>query len=134
MDSITQVETQDTGSIVVSGSHGGTSSAHFALVAELALAVFNDAGVGKDQAGLAALALLQSHGRAAVTVAHTSARIGDSLDAWNHGVISHVNEKARQLGFAPGQALMPAVARYCESPDDTAWLQNHRHPSQPTAD
>ncbi|MFM8755467.1 MAG: hypothetical protein ACKODU_00265 [Limnohabitans sp.] len=109
MDSITQVTPQDVGAIVVSGSHGGTSSAHYALVAELALAVFNDAGVGKDKAGLAALDILQSQGRAALTVAHTSARIGDAADAWMHGVVSHANASAQHLGFTAGQGLRPAV-------------------------
>ena len=39
----------------MSGSHGGISSAQYALAARPLIAVFNDAGVGKDEAGLAAL-------------------------------------------------------------------------------
>lgn len=109
MDTITQVTAQDAGAVAVSGSHGGTSSGRFALAAPLKLAVFNDAGVGKDEAGIAALAMLQAQGRAAATVAHTSARIGDALETWNHGVISHVNAAAQALGLAPGQALRDAV-------------------------
>jgi len=62
--------------VVVSGSHGGLSAARFALQALPHLAVFNDAGIGKDGAGIAALTWLQPHGIAAVTVAHDSARIG----------------------------------------------------------
>ncbi|MFN5179348.1 hypothetical protein [Limnohabitans sp.] len=112
MDSITQVTPQDAGAIVVSGSHGGTSSAHYALAAALALAVFNDAGVGKDKAGLAALDILQSQGRAALTVSHSSARIGDAADAWMHGVVSHANANAKHLGFKPGQGLQAAIANY----------------------
>lgn len=112
MDSITQVTPLDAGAIVVSGSHGGTSSAHYALVAELALAVFNDAGVGKDKAGLAALDILQSQGRAALTLAHTSARIGDAADAWMHGVVSHANANAKHLGFTAGQGLRAAIEVY----------------------
>jgi len=110
MDTITEVGPGDAGAWVVSGSHGGTSSGNFALAAPLRLAVFNDAGVGKDQAGIAALAMLQAAGQAAATVAHTSARIGDARDAWAHGVISHVNDVARALGLAPGQRLREAVA------------------------
>ncbi len=109
MDTITKVAAEDAGSVVVSGSHGGTSSGHFALAAPLKLAVFNDAGVGKDGAGIAALAMLQAHGSAAVTVAHTSARIGDAGDTWAHGVVSHVNAAAQALGLAPGQPLRAAV-------------------------
>ena len=55
VDSITELCAQDAGCIAVSGSHGGLSSARYALAARPLLSVFNDAGVGKDSAGLAAL-------------------------------------------------------------------------------
>lgn len=109
VDSITQIGPADAGRWVVSGSHGGSSSASYALAVPLALAVFNDAGVGKDEAGIAALGLLQAQGRAAATVAHDSARIGDARDAWAHGVVSHVNAAAAALGLAPGQRLRDAL-------------------------
>jgi hypothetical protein len=111
VDSITQVTLADQGSVVVSGSHGGTSSAAFALEVPLALVAFNDAGVGKDAAGIAALALLQVRGVAAVTVAHTSARIGDAGDAWTNGVVSHANDAALEAGVVPGVRLREALAR-----------------------
>lgn len=109
MSSITQVEPADAGCMVVSSSHGGTSSGEFALEVPLRLAVFNDAGVGKDDAGIAALAMLQARGVAGATVAHTSARIGDSMDSWNSGVISHANAAALALGLRPGLALRPVL-------------------------
>ncbi len=65
VDSITELCAQDAGCIAVSGSHGGISSARYALAARPVLSVFNDAGVGKDGAGLAALDFLQAHGLAA---------------------------------------------------------------------
>lgn len=109
VDSITQVAPGDAGAIVVAASHGGTSSAAFALEVPLRAVVFNDAGVGKDAAGIAAMALLQQRGVAGATVAHTSARIGDAQDMWDHGVISHVNAPARGLGLQAGQALGAAL-------------------------
>ncbi|MEN9781002.1 MAG: hypothetical protein RL087_2011 [Pseudomonadota bacterium] len=112
MNSITQVEPEDEGCLVVSSSHGGTSSGEFALEVPLALAVFNDAGVGKDDAGIAALAMLQARGVPAATVAHTSARIGDSLDTWESGVVSHANAAARARGITPGNRLRAAVERW----------------------
>src|SRR5262245_24682466 len=72
VDSITQLDGGDRGAIVVCGSHGGTSSAEFALQQPLTLVCFNDAGVGKDGAGIAALAILQARGVAAVAVTHDS--------------------------------------------------------------
>jgi len=111
IDSITELTPQDAGAWVVSGSHGGVSAARYALAVPLTLAVFNDAGVGKDEAGIAALALMQAQGRAAATVAHHSARIGDAEDTWRHGLLSHVNPAAAALGLRPGEALQPALAR-----------------------
>jgi hypothetical protein len=111
MDSITKVAADDAGAIVVSGSHGGTSSAEFALEVPLKLVFFNDAGVGKDAAGIAALAMLQARDVAAGTVAHTSARIGDALDMWEQGVVSHLNAHAVALGLTVGERLGDALRR-----------------------
>ena len=109
MDSITKVAREDEGSFVVSASHGGASSGEFALEVPLKAAFFNDAGGGKDDAGIAALAMLQQRGVAGGTVSHTSACIGDSQDMWDHGVISHVNALAGAMGMAPGQPLKAAL-------------------------
>lgn len=105
MDSITQLAAQDAGSLVVSGSHGGSSSAEFALAHPVLAVFFNDAGIGKDEAGIAALSILQARGIAAGVVAHDSARIGDARDAWEHGVLSRVNDAATRLGLAAGVPL-----------------------------
>ncbi len=109
IDSITQLEAGDAGAIVVAGSHGGTSSGEFACALPLAAVFFNDAGVGKDGAGIAALAMLQQRGVPAGAVAHTSARIGDALDGWACGVISRLNEAARARGLREGVPLQAAL-------------------------
>ena len=111
MDSISKLTPEDAGGWVVSASHGGASSGEFALEVPLKAVFFNDAGVGKDDAGIAALAMLQARGVAGGTVSHTSARIGDAQDMWDHGVVSHVNEHARALGIVPGQALGASLTR-----------------------
>lgn len=109
VDSITQLGAEDAGAVVITGSHGGRSAARYALEHPMTLVVFNDAGVGKDGAGIVALDLLQARGRAAAAVSHHSARIGDALDAWSQGVLSHVNRAAAALGLAPGMALRDAL-------------------------
>jgi hypothetical protein len=111
VDSITRLTAEDAGAVVVSGSHGGTSAAEFALAVPLAAVFFNDAGVGKDEAGVVGLRLLQERGLAAGTVSHTSARIGDAQDAWDHGIVSRLNEAAAALGIAPGERLQDAMDR-----------------------
>lgn len=107
LDSITEAIGPGGGCVVVSGSHGGLSAARFALQAGVRLAVFNDAGIGKDGAGTAGLAWLQQRGVAAVTVAHSTARIGEASSTWNDGIVSAVNEHAVALGARVGIALKP---------------------------
>lgn len=103
MDSITKVTREDKGAIVLSASHGGASSGEFALEVPLKLVIFNDAGVGKNDAGIAALAMLATRGVAGATISHNSGMIGNSQDMWDHGVISHVNNQAAAMGLTVGQ-------------------------------
>jgi hypothetical protein len=111
VDSITQLGGQDRGCVAVSGSHGGVSSARYAVAARPLLSIFNDAGGGKDDAGLAALGLLQAQGLAACTVAHASSRIGDAQSTLDDGIINHVNAAAERMGIAAGQRCVDVVAK-----------------------
>ena len=103
VDSITKVEPGDEGTIVLSASHGGLSSGEFALQVPLRLVLFNDAGFGKDGAGVASLDMLQDMGVAAAMISHLSGRIGDAQDMWDHGEISAVNALAAAMGVAIGE-------------------------------
>ncbi|NBR81669.1 MAG: hypothetical protein EBT53_08305 [Betaproteobacteria bacterium] len=105
VDSAAQLSASDQGCLAITGSHGGLSAARYAWVAKPWLVVFNDAGVGKDQAGIAGLAQLAQQGVAAATVSHTSARIGDASSTLADGVISYVNAPAKLLGLQPGVPL-----------------------------
>lgn len=111
VDSVTQVTAAAAGHVVVTGSHGGASVVPYARAVRAKLYVFNDAGIGKDRAGIAALDLLQADGIAACAVSHTSARIGDAQDAWDNGVVSAVNAQAAALGVEVGATLRAALAR-----------------------
>ncbi len=105
LDSVANVGAEHADALVVTGSHGGVSAAHFAMAVRAWCYVFNDAGGGKDGAGTRGLALLAEHGQAAVTVSHTSARIGEAADSWASGVLSAVNAPAAALGLRVGQRL-----------------------------
>jgi len=109
VDSITELGPTDAGCIAVSGSHGGLSSSRYAVAARPLLTVFNDAGVGKDRAGLAGLDVLQRAGLAACTVSHESARIGEAHSTLADGIISHTNALAGALGIMPGQHCADVV-------------------------
>ena len=109
VDSITKLNTGDADCIAVSGSHGGLSSARYALAAKPVLSMFNDAGGGLDNAGMAALDYLQAHGLAACVVAHTSARIGEARSTLATGVVSGVNGAASVLGVQAGWTCQQTV-------------------------
>ena len=111
IDSITQVRPGDAGAIVVSGSHGGVSSGRYAAAVRAALYAFNDAGVGKGGAGIAALANLDALGIAAVAVSHETAVIGDAHDAWENGVVAHANDAALVIGVVVRDPLRDVVSR-----------------------
>ncbi len=111
LDTISGLLPGDEALVVVSGSHGGVSAGELARGRRLRAVFFNDAGVGKEGAGVAALAMLDAEGTPAGAVDHRSARIGDARDAWRDGVLSHVNAAAGRLGLAPGEPLRAAVAR-----------------------
>ncbi|UTW52910.1 hypothetical protein KFF05_06000 [bacterium SCSIO 12827] len=107
VDSASLVGAEDRGRIVITASHGGLVGGDpaRALKTAAALAVFNDAGSGIEDAGLTRLPALDTRGIPAVTVAHTSARIGDAASAWETGVISHANAAAAALGARAGNRL-----------------------------
>ncbi len=105
VDSITEAPAHGSGRVVVSGSHAGASVVRYAAQAQALLAVFNDAGVGKDEAGVAALPALQAMHIAACAVAHDSARIGQARSTFEDGVISRCNAAAAALGARPGLRL-----------------------------
>ena len=97
--------------VVVSGSHGGVSSTGFVLraPAKPRAVIFNDAGVGKDRAGVVALERLDAIEVACAVYSHESARIGDARDGYENGVVSAANRAARAMGTVPGQRVRDAV-------------------------
>ena len=108
-DSITKLGPQFRGTVLVTGSHGGSYCGYLAALAGLRGAIFNDAGIGLDSAGIGALEYLQQLGMAAAAVAHTSARIGDGADMLARGRISHCNAIAKSLGCAISQTCREAA-------------------------
>ena len=113
LDSIALINAEHAGAVIVTGSHGGLSAAHFVTVLQqkpFAVA-FNDAGGGKDDAGRVALQALQSVGVLALTYAHTSARIGEAQDGLDNGVVSALNGLALAQGLQMGLSIHEVVNR-----------------------
>ncbi|MBX6369428.1 MAG: hypothetical protein IRZ04_15685 [Rhodospirillales bacterium] len=108
-DSVTRLGEEARGRVLVAGSHGGVYAAYLAAAAGVRAVVLNDAGVGKDAAGIGGLAWLEGLGIAAATVGHDTARIGDGADMMARGRITHVNAIAAALGCRPGMACRAAA-------------------------
>src|SRR3954447_9995551 len=90
-DSIPRIGPEAAGAVVVNASHGGVYAAYLAAKFQAVAAIFNDAGLGRDRAGIGGLDYLQAVHMPAATVGHDSARIGDGADMLANGVITYAN-------------------------------------------
>jgi len=109
LDSATRLGPAARGAVAVCGSHGGVYPAWLAARAGLRAVVLNDAGIGRNSAGVAGLAWLDALGIPACAVDYRSARIGDGADTLEHGVVSIPNEAAVRLGCRTGQPCREAA-------------------------
>jgi uncharacterized protein YunC (DUF1805 family) len=107
---VTKLPDAARGAVLLTGSHGGRYAGRCALIGGVRAAVFHDAGIGRDAAGIGALAMFEALGVPAVGVSHVSARIGDAADMLARGRISAANRQAVALGVAPGQDCRDALA------------------------
>ena len=93
--------------IIVTGSHQGSGS-HLAKC-KIKGAIGNDAGKGKQDAGIAGFKLLDEHGIPAAAVSNMTAKIGNGNSTYEQGKISAVNEIARKLGISEGMSAKDAA-------------------------
>ena len=114
LDSIALIGKDAAGFTVVSGSHGGASAAKFVLDIGIQpkIVFYNDAGGGKDDAGIVALSLLAGIRVPCATYAHTSARIGDAADGYANGIVTHTNALATAMGVRVGDRLCDVIATW----------------------
>lgn len=119
MDSVSFADIDDQGHVIVTASHGGRSAGEYAARILPLITVCNDAGIGKNRAGIAGLSDLDAHGVIGIGVSHTSARIGDGWDIWENGLISYVNEMGHAAGFRIGSPLKGAIETYLTGNPET---------------
>jgi hypothetical protein len=115
LDSISLVQPADAAAILVSGSHGGLLGGDpaAALRVDAVAAIYNDAAIGIDEAGIGRLAALDARGIPAATVDAFTARIGSARSTWETGVVSRVNHCAMALGGRPGMTCQNLVTKTC---------------------
>ncbi len=97
-DSISYVKEIDKNKFIISGSHGGVPSVGYAIDKKVFGVVLNDAGVGKNKAGISGLSLLDDKGILGITVDTNSAEIGNSKDTYDNGIVSYFNSIAKNFG------------------------------------
>lgn len=120
IDSNSLVTAQDCNAIVVTGSHGGLLGGDpaTAIKQQVFAAVYNDAGVGIDRAGISRLPALDQRGIAGAAVDAWSARIGDGMSTYQDGVVSFINVTAGAYGARVGMTVKELVGCLAE-----AWVQ-----------
>ncbi len=104
------------GNVLISGSYGGEYNAWHAAKWGLRGVILNDAGVGKDNAGIRGLDYLDGVGLPAATADAQTCHIGDGDHMLSTGRISFVNATARKLGCAPGESVRSCAERMTEAP------------------
>ncbi|MEN0140164.1 MAG: hypothetical protein AAGC80_33765 [Rhodococcus sp. (in: high G+C Gram-positive bacteria)] len=112
MDSMSQIETSDRDRIVIAASNGGQESGRLAVATECALAVLNDAGGGKEDAGIVGVARMGTAGVPGAAVSHDSAEISNGMDMWHNGVISYVNGPATEAGISVGDSVRASAITF----------------------
>jgi hypothetical protein len=117
-----QVTAAQKGHVVVSGSYGGEYNAYHAGKWGLRGVVLNDAGVGKDQAGIRGLPYLDQIGLAAATADCRTCHIADGEHMLAHGIISHINRSAAPLGCRVGETVRAVAERMASAPVATGTL------------
>lgn len=114
--SVTKLPPDTGGAVLVGGSHGAVYAAYLSAMAGARAAIHNDAGIGRDEAGVSGLAWAEEHGMAMAAVLSGSARIGDGADMLRRGIISRANPLATACGVAPGQPVAEAAERLKTAP------------------
>lgn len=104
------------GHVLVSGSYGGEYNAWHAARRPLRGVILNDAGVGKNGAGIGGLPYLDGIGLPAATADARTCHIGDGEHMLAHGTISHVNAAAATLGCRPGQSVRACAELMRDAP------------------
>ena len=113
LDSLGDLQFGNTNSILVCGSHcgGNRDLARHVKNCRVKAVFLNNAGVGKNQAGIRGLIHYQAEGILACAVDHNSAEIGISSDTWESGTISHTNPQAEEAGIQIGDSVKDAVGK-----------------------
>jgi hypothetical protein len=95
--------------VVLHGSYFGVLSARAVASGAPRAAIGVDCGIGKDGAGVAGLWFFEALGLPAAAADGMTCEMGNSLDLWDNGIVSRVNNLAEDRGIRPGMAVAEAA-------------------------
>ena len=95
--------------VLCTAGHTGVSAVSYLRAVEPRGFICSDGGRGKNDAGIAALVIVEQDGLAGATVDARAARMGDGLSTYHDGVISACNEPAWNRGVRLGQPAADAA-------------------------
>jgi len=113
-DSVTAVNDENKGDVLVCGSHCGANVGQIAVAGSISAMIGNDAGMGRNDAGISGFDICDTHGIPVAAVASMSAMIGSGMSTYEEGTISAVNVKAAKLGVSKGMSAKQAADRFLE--------------------
>ena len=95
--------------VLVTAGHTGRSAVPYLRKVRPWGFICSDGGRGRDDSGMAGLAIVEPDGLAGATVDARTARMGDGLSSYHDGVISAVNVPARARGVEVGMSAKDAA-------------------------
>lgn len=115
-DGVTTLPSEANGAVVLGGSNAAVSAAYISAKAGVRAAIHHDCGIGRDDAGVSGLLWAAHHGMAMAAVATSSARVGDSADMLERGIISRANAIAAACGVEAGHTVVHAAVLLKSAP------------------
>ncbi|OEU48750.1 MAG: hypothetical protein BA862_13870 [Desulfobulbaceae bacterium S3730MH12] len=114
-DSVTAATDENRGDILVCGSHCGANVGQIAVAGKIGAMIGNDAGMGRNNAGVSGFDICDVHGIPVAAVASMSAMIGSGVSTYEEGTVSAVNILAAKLGVSKGMSAKNAAAIFLET-------------------
>ena len=115
-DSIVFARPEDSANVLVTAGHTGSTGAKFIEEVSPWGFICADGGSAKNGSGYAGLPVLDEAGLAGACYDVMTAAMGDAYDAWDRGIISRVNELAKQRGVQAGQSVQEAARHLLAGP------------------
>ena len=108
-DSVTAADDENHGDVLVCGSHCGANVGQIAVDGKIGAMIGNDAGLGRNNAGISGFDICDRHGIPVASVASMSAMIGSGVSTYKEGIVSAVNAKAAAFGVLKGMSAANAA-------------------------